>query len=643
MQTSTSRLGSGDSAPAARLSPAEGSIDALLVEAYWPLHRSVLITIGCYYLYVTVGHFVDETGATLAALATLSFTTALITFLVLSLRIRGRIVRPVSVELSMAAISLTLLVNVAAYQLAHFDPTKQVYYPLVAVAAAMCATTTRSTLLGVAASLAAMMGTFYLFDPAELSRQFTVCVTTAVTTIGLSTFLRGVIAREVQARLNADLAAKRAVAASVETSRLARLDPLTALPNRRGFFDMVEQALEEQGDAPSFVVGVVDLDGFKAVNDVYGHAMGDRVLREVAARLSFGRNLPVRAARLGGDEFGLLVTGAPSDAALDQLGRELSRSLAEPFRIGTTVARLSGSCGYTRARPGDSIEAVLDRADYAAYEAKHRRRGTAVIFSAAHEERIVSERLLERAVLAADFDRDISPAFQPIVDGLSGDIVGYEALARWHHPDFGDISPARFIPMAERLGLASRITRAMTRRVLDVAAQLPPGQRISINLSAHDLASSAAMAELTSLLAARDHPCRVDFEITETAVMSDVGEATEALLVLVAHGARIALDDFGTGHSSLSRVQRLPLDRIKVDRAFVAAITTDRASAAIVRTTLDLCRNLGVTCVVEGVETEAERDALLALGARFFQGYLYGRPTTAEAILHQHPPQRLIA
>lgn len=644
MKTTSEAAHSASTASAGHLRTTESDIEARLVAAYWPLHRSVLITVGCYYIYVTFGHIVDEKGLTLVGLATLSAVSALFCFLMLSLRIRQRIIRPVSVELSMGAISLVLLANTAAYQFAHYDETKLVYYPLVAVAAALCATTTRSTLLSVAAALAMMVLTLLAFDPAEVSRQFTVCVTTAVTSIGLSTFVRGVISREVQARLNADLAASRAVAASVETSRLARLDPLTALPNRRGFFDMVERALADGGDSPAFAVGVVDLDGFKAVNDVYGHAVGDRVLREVAARLSYAPGLTVRAARLGGDEFGLLIIGEPADEQLHMLARELSRSLAEPFRLGAALARLSGSFGYTRARPNDTIEAVLDRADYAAYEAKHRRRGTAVIFSPAHDERIVAERVLERAVIAADFEREIHPVFQPIVDGISGDIVGYEALARWHHPDFGELSPAQFIPMAERLGMAPRITRAMARRVLEVAGQLPHGQRISINLSAHDLASGEAMADLSNLLAAASRqPCRIDFEVTETAVMSDVTEATAALLSLAAHGAQIALDDFGTGHSSLSRVQRLPLDRIKVDRTFVAAVTTDRASAAIVRTTLDLCRNLGVTCVLEGVETVAERDALLAMGARFFQGYLYGRPAPAEVILASAEPRRQIA
>lgn len=622
----------------------ENDIDKRLVAAYWPLHRSVLITIGCYYIYVTAGHFLDESGLTLAALATLSAASALFCFLLLSLRIRQRIIRPFAVEVSMGAISLVLLANTAAYQFTHYDATKLVYYPLVAIVSALCATTNRSTLFGVAIALAAMVATLLVFDPSGVSRQFTVGVTTAVTAIGLSTFVRGVISREVQARLNADLAASRAVAASVETSRLARLDPLTAVPNRRGFFDMIERAIADGGGAPSFAVGVVDLDGFKAVNDVYGHSVGDRVLREVAARLSHVQELSVRSARLGGDEFGLLILGEPTDEQLHTLARELSLRLAEPFRLGTAFVRLSGSFGYTRARRNDTVEAVLDRADYAAYEAKHRRRGNAVIFSASHEARIGAERLLERAVIAADFDHEIRPVFQPIVDGISGEVVGYEALARWHHPEIGELSPAQFIPMAERLGVAPRITRAMTRRVLEFAARLPAGQRISINLSAHDLASADAMAELSQLLSSfPQQPCRVDFEITETAVMSDVTEATAALLLLAAHGAQIALDDFGTGHSSLSRVQHLPLDRIKVDRSFVASVTTDRASAAIVRTTLDLCRNLGVTCVLEGVETTAERDALLAMGARYFQGYLYGRPAPAEIILADLETRRRIA
>ena len=191
--------------------------------------------------------------------------------------------------------------------------------------------------------------------------------------------------------------------------------------------------------------------------------------------------------------------------------------------------------------------------------------------------------------------------------------------------------------MAERLGLVPVITRAMVTKALQLVEELPRPIRIAVNLSARDLASTDAMRALSRLLAtAGPKPCRLDFEVTETAVMSDVTEASQGLLMLLAHGARISLDDFGTGHSSLSRVQTLPLDRIKIDSSFVGNIQSDRASQAIVKTILSLCQNLGLSCVVEGVETAEQLQTLSALGAVLFQGYYFGRPQTAEKVLEFH-------
>ena len=222
-----------------------------------------------------------------------------------------------------------------------------------------------------------------------------------------------------------------------------------------------------------------------------------------------------------------------------------------------------------------------------------------MLFSAQHQSRIVADRELEGVLLRADLEAEIFPVFQPIVDTADARVVGYEALACWRSVELGDVSPARFVPMAARLGMVSRITQAMmTSQVLSLLPTLPEGTRVSINLSPRDLASQTAMLALTAILGAAPRPCRIDFEITETAIMGDIDEANNALVALMAFGARISLDDFGTGHSSLSRVQTLPLDRIKVDRCFVTAIETDRTSQAIVQTTIYLCRNLGVSCVM---------------------------------------------
>jgi diguanylate cyclase (GGDEF)-like protein len=610
----------------------------LMVDAFWPLHRSVLIALIPYYIYVTVSHSLDETGWHLLMLGGCSALTAAAAMGVLALRMTGRMTRADAVEIAMAIVSLAVLMNVVLYHVAHFTPAKLIYFPLVAVTAAMASASTRAVLVLVALTVGAMIGLVAWYERTALGGYISIGVATMVTTVGFTAFLSGVVMREVAARLKADAALTTALEAAADTARLARLDPLTALPNRRGFFEMIEERLPGRGNDPDadpgFSLGLCDLDGFKAVNDGFGHGMGDRVLREVAARLSRAMTLPVRPARLGGDEFGLLVPGQHSDRELDALGRELARSLQQPFAFDGATLRLSGSMGFTRARAGDTIATVLDRADYVAYVAKHKHRGATILFGVAHEEAIREERQLERIVLGSNLEACIYPVFQPIVEGATGRLVSYEALARWRGEDGTELMPTAFIPMAERLALAPRITQIMTRKVLDVVPHLPPGVRVSVNLSAQDLASPQAIAALCELLAdGRNRPMRIDFEITETAVMGEISEASDALVKLLARGARIALDDFGTGHSSLSRVHRLPLQRIKVDRSFVSGVGMEHSSDAIVRTTLDLCRNLGLSCVLEGVETEAQRQALLAMGGQLFQGYLFSRPLPTDAVL----------
>jgi diguanylate cyclase (GGDEF)-like protein len=613
-----------------------------LAEAYRPLHRSVLIACIVYFSYVTVGHLMDETGVHLAMLASMSVLTVVCAIVVLTLTLRRALV-PLGIEIANGALHLWMLGNVALYQVLHYAPAKLVYFPLLAVAFALSAISLRSVLVSVSITLGFMIAIVVSSEPAAVATYAAIGIATAFTTIGLSSFVRGVIEREVRARLRADKAAAEALQLSVEQTRLAMIDPLTLLPNRRRFFDLVERALSENPDAPAVIIGVVDLDGFKAVNDIFGHSTGDRVLVAVAERLSISGRLPAVISRMGGDEFGVLLSGDYPDSLVLQFADDLARSLQSSFRFEGAVAKLSGSFGFSRARRGDTTAALLERADYAAYEAKHHQRGGVVLFSKQHQSRIIADRELERVLLRADLEAEIFPVFQPIVDTADARVVGYEALARWRSVELGDVSPARFVPMAERLGLVSRITQAMTSQVLTLLPTLPEGTRVSINLSPRDLASQTAMLALTAILGAAPRPCRIDFEITETAIMGDIDEANNALVALMAFGARISLDDFGTGHSSLSRVQTLPLDRIKVDRSFVTAIETDRTSQAIVQTTIDLCRNLGVSCVIEGVETESQLTALLGLGARHMQGYLFGRPAPAAEIAAFTAPARLTA
>ena len=422
---------------------------------------------------------------------------------------------------------------------------------------------------------------------------------------------------------------------SDENLQLANLDPLTELPNRRNFLDVLRDRLAESArEETSFVVGVVDLDGFKPVNDAFGHAAGDRLLVQVAERMRSFRGGMLFAARLGGDEFGIIF-GTDLDAGqIQAAGEDLCHELGQPYVLPGAIAPVTASLGLCRyPECGITAEELFERADYALYHAKAEYRGSAVQFSQDHARRIEEVAKVETVLRLADFERELSVVFQPIVDVEAGRTIAFETLARWHNDDLGSIPPDQFIPAAERLGIVSRLTGILARKTLEVVATWPVDLRVSMNLSAQDLASDRCIDDLIALVKASGiAPERIDFEITETALFNDFKQANKALEKLRDIGVTTSLDDFGTGYSSLSHVRQLPFDRIKIDRSFVAEMEDHRASRDIVKAVLDLSRNLRIDCVVEGVETESQVTAIRHLGGNLMQGYWFARPMAREQI-----------
>ena len=428
---------------------------------------------------------------------------------------------------------------------------------------------------------------------------------------------------------------------SDENDRLANVDSLTGLPNRRWFERHLRETLARAETAGvQIAVARFDLDSFKSVNDVFGQITGDRVLVEVGARINALRRPSTFVARLGSDQFALVLEGPLDEASLQACGDVLTAAMRPSFDMKLGTVHLSASAGFALSRPGDSADTLYDRADYVTWVAKREARGGAMVFSDRHAHELSRVRRMEHALHTADLDAEIYLLFQPQFDIALNRTTGYEALARWRSPVLGEISPGEFIPMAERTGMISKVTQTVLRKALVVSEKLPKPLRISVNLSAHDIGSTTAIEAIVALVEQMGKPCRIDFEITETAVMLDMNQANDALLALLALGSRIALDDFGTGHSSLTHVQKLPLDRIKVDRSFVAEVTNDPTSRAIIKTTVDLCRNLGMSCVFEGIETEEQLDALLGLGGAIMQGYLFGRPMSEELVLQHATSER---
>lgn len=430
----------------------------------------------------------------------------------------------------------------------------------------------------------------------------------------------------------------KAIDLSEQNLRLANLDSLTGLPNRRSFFSTLQSMVDrEKEDGGRVILGILDLDGFKPVNDTYGHAVGDALLCRVVDRMVEVAGNDILVFRLGGDEFALLFQSSDVPGARTLAGSVCS-ALRAPFVLANCTVRLSSTMGLAispdMARDANEL---YERADYAMYRAKRSAgRGEVRVFTADDEAEIKRSGVVEQALKTDDLEAELWMVFQPIVDITTDRTIGFEALARWDHPVLGQVSPAEFIPIAERAGLINKITLILLRKALASAGRWPDGMRLSFNLSALDVASPESLLRIAAAIGqSRVSPRRIDLEITETAMVSDVSAFMAAVDTLKRIGVGISLDDFGTGYSSLRQVHQLPLDKIKVDRSFIASIDQNLAGQKIVKSLLMLCEDLNLSCVIEGVETRKELEVIRGLGCRWVQGYYYGHPME-EAEISEH-------
>lgn len=431
---------------------------------------------------------------------------------------------------------------------------------------------------------------------------------------------------------------KETLELSNENYRLANLDSLTDLPNRRCFFsEFTENHKSAVAGKVPLVIGLIDLDGFKAVNDMYGHAVGDKLLVSVAERLKAACQGDLLLSRLGGDEFAILISLELTDENLMQIGHNLCTVLEAPFNLAEATLSISASIGFARWQDGVDCDELYENADFALYSAKRSRDAGSthvVLFGKAHEARVQRTKLLEKALRSVSVADEMAVAFQPVVDVSCGAVVAFEALARWTSPTLGAVPPSDFIPAAERGGLIDQLTLMLFRQALSCAASWPDNIRLSFNLSAANIAKTDYVRGLVDEIHTYGvAPERIDFEITETAIIRDVFQSQEAIAELKRTGVRISLDDFGTGYSSLSHLHRFPLDKIKIDRSFVTNIGENSAGYGIVKSLLNLSRDMNIGCVIEGVETEEELAIVRSLGGELVQGYYYSRPISGDAVL----------
>ena len=423
-----------------------------------------------------------------------------------------------------------------------------------------------------------------------------------------------------------------------ENQRLAFYDTLTGLPNRRLLLDRLSQALVTTSrNHQQAALLFIDLDNFKDLNDTLGHDLGDKLLEKVANRLVTCVRQGDTVARFGGDEFVVMLEALNYDvgSAINQVkvvGEKILAAMNRPFDLSGKEHYSTPSIGIAVfSGHQQSMDEVLKRADLAMYQAKAAGRNTLRFFDPA-----LQAALADRVALEADLCYGLEHGqlmlfYQPIVDE-KGTVTGVEALSRWQHPQRGMVAPANFIPMAEETGLILPLGRWVLQtacRQLVAWSSDPMTQDVSIavNVSAREFRQPEfANQVIETLRKTGASPKRLQLELTESLLLSDVQDAIRKMEQLKALGVRFSLDDFGTGYSSLSYLKRLPLDQLKIDQSFVRDVLTDPNDAAIARTVVALAHSLGLSVVAEGVETEGQRDFLLASGCKSFQGYLFGPP-----------------
>ena len=421
-----------------------------------------------------------------------------------------------------------------------------------------------------------------------------------------------------------------------EIRKLASFDPLTNLPNRRFFMSEVNRLLGGKDGLEPCTVFFVDLDNFKDVNDSLGHAIGDKLLCSIALRLRSRMPDNGMACRFGGDEFVIVIPGKMSRNDCQKLAAGLIEEISKTVVIDGHSLTIGASIGISQAPAnGRDYNSLLKVSDVALYDAKARGRGGYSFYSDELGDVVRDRRALENDLRHAVKNGALQVHYQPLIDLHRNRIKAFEALVRWNHPEKGMIPPGTFIPIAEEIGVITQIGQFVLEEATRQCLLWPEHISVAVNVSSLQFQQSDVCAVVNRALAKSGlSPSRLEIEVTESAMLENIGETTTTLAKLSEVGVRISLDDFGTGFSSLSYLNALPLDKVKIDRSFIEDIRTDERSLVLLTGVTHLARDLGLTITVEGIETEEQRDILIErVHVDEMQGYLFGRAMPAGDVL----------
>ena len=409
-------------------------------------------------------------------------------------------------------------------------------------------------------------------------------------------------------------------------------DALTGLPNRKRFTERVTLLINERrADPAPFSLAIIDIIDFRLINDVFGVEAGDEILSQAGLRLRNAALGQTFVARIGGDVFGILLPVDFHGAAAKSTTALFCDLLSAPFDIGGRSVRLATSAGVALYRSEtDNAEAMLRNAETALYTAKKRGDRCILVHDVAMENDAKRLIRVEQALRTAISSATVDVYFQPIISFNENRISGFECLARWNDPDLGMVPPDIFIPIAEKRGLITPLSKVLFGKALGAMAHWPDDMFLAFNLSPSQLVDhSTAVSMIAQIRQHHIAASRIEFEVTESAVMANPAAAARVINEIKSSGVQIALDDFGTGQSSLGRLRELPFDKLKIDRSFVSNLAADKSSQVITRAILAMCDGLDISTVAEGIETQEQAAKLIELGCDAGQGYLFGRPKNA--------------
>lgn len=467
-------------------------------------------------------------------------------------------------------------------------------------------------------------------DERKLYRWLIWAVGVALLLLILAVFL-GLLVRKLVRDRTADLEEKRA-----RLDHLAHHDPLTGLPNRLLFFDRLKQCIRQsRRSRKNLALLFLDLDQFKQINDTFGHAVGDQLLQDVADRLRKAIRETDTVARIGGDEFAVIMGGLNEPADVVVGVQHLYRAFADPFMIPGHQFAITLSIGISiYPQDGADAQTLLRNADTAMFRAKEVGRNTYQLYDEEMTSEAVARARMETFLRTAVENGEIEVYYQPKVSLESGRLIGFEALARWHHAELGEIPPDRFIPLAEESGLILQLGRQIMEtacgQVASWQAESFDTGPVAVNLSGKQLRDPSLIETVSHVIDQSGcEPLLLEFEVTEGFVMRQVDESIATMRRLRSIGIELAIDDFGTGYSSLAYLKVLPVSRLKIDRSFIAGIPSDENDMAIVRAVIALGRILGLKVIAEGVETAQQAQFLRDAGCDEAQGFYFGEPAPA--------------